>query len=366
MYLGAFEWRIEFPEVLDDEGNFIGFDCIIGNPPYVEYNPKKFNYLILHIEKTINLYPLVVNRCRYLLNDSSSFGMIILLSFTSTERMHTYLLNFVKNYNSVYFSHYEGTSNPGVLFNGVKAQLCIAIGRKKGTGSLYTTHYNRFYANERNFLFKQIKYVEVNKELGIIPKTSDEILYKIENKLKNEVRSLVKIEGSNMLYYRNMGNFFWKLAFDEEPLYKKNGVICHSSTVSSLSYFSENLRDYYICFYNSSLFFMVWNTYSDCYHLSIKISEYKPVKNYSNFNWGKLSVKLLNSYKKNGYIQTENKKDGTIKEYYRYFPQYSKSEIDKIDIALAKYYDFTEEELDFIVNYDIKYRMGNEVNNEEE
>lgn len=36
MYLGAFEWRIEFPEVLDDEGNFIGFDCIIGNPPFIQ------------------------------------------------------------------------------------------------------------------------------------------------------------------------------------------------------------------------------------------------------------------------------------------------------------------------------------------
>ena len=36
IYLGAFEWRLEFPEVLDDEGNFIGFDCIIGNPPYIQ------------------------------------------------------------------------------------------------------------------------------------------------------------------------------------------------------------------------------------------------------------------------------------------------------------------------------------------
>ena len=36
MYLGAFEWRLEFPEVLDDEGNFVGFDCVIGNPPYIQ------------------------------------------------------------------------------------------------------------------------------------------------------------------------------------------------------------------------------------------------------------------------------------------------------------------------------------------
>ncbi|UOS70318.1 class I SAM-dependent DNA methyltransferase [Helicobacter pylori] len=31
----TFEWRFEFPEVLDDEGDFLGFDCIIGNPPYI-------------------------------------------------------------------------------------------------------------------------------------------------------------------------------------------------------------------------------------------------------------------------------------------------------------------------------------------
>lgn len=31
------EWRFEFPEVLDDEGDFLGFDCIIGNPPYIDY-----------------------------------------------------------------------------------------------------------------------------------------------------------------------------------------------------------------------------------------------------------------------------------------------------------------------------------------
>ena len=36
IYLGAFEWRIEFPEVLDADGNFIGFDCVIGNPPYIQ------------------------------------------------------------------------------------------------------------------------------------------------------------------------------------------------------------------------------------------------------------------------------------------------------------------------------------------
>ncbi len=40
-YANAFEWRFEFPEVLDDEGDFLGFDCIIGNPPYIRQEQIK-------------------------------------------------------------------------------------------------------------------------------------------------------------------------------------------------------------------------------------------------------------------------------------------------------------------------------------
>jgi len=36
IYENAFEWRFEFPEVLNDDGDFIGFDVVLGNPPYVQ------------------------------------------------------------------------------------------------------------------------------------------------------------------------------------------------------------------------------------------------------------------------------------------------------------------------------------------
>ena len=42
-------------------------------------------------------------------------------------------------------------------------------------------------------------------------------------------------------------------------------------------------------------------------------------------------------------------------------PRLAKPTIDKIDKVLAKHYGFTDEELDFIINYDIKYRMGREL-----
>lgn len=44
----------------------------------------------------------------------------------------------------------------------------------------------------------------------------------------------------------------------------------------------------------------------------------------------------------------------------------SKPVIDKIDEVLAKYYGFSDEELNFIINYDIKYRMGADGGDEEQ
>ncbi|MCC5945643.1 MAG: Eco57I restriction-modification methylase domain-containing protein, partial [Bernardetiaceae bacterium] len=42
IYRNAFEWRFEFPEVLNEEGDFTGFDAIVGNPPYIkEYEGKQ-------------------------------------------------------------------------------------------------------------------------------------------------------------------------------------------------------------------------------------------------------------------------------------------------------------------------------------
>ena len=48
IYENAFEWRFEFPEVLNDEGAFVGFDVVIGNPPYVvlsSYSDSEFEFL---------------------------------------------------------------------------------------------------------------------------------------------------------------------------------------------------------------------------------------------------------------------------------------------------------------------------------
>ncbi len=53
-YKEAFEFRFEFPEVLDDEGDFLGFDLVIGNPPYIRQ--ENIKHLKPHLQKNFSIY----------------------------------------------------------------------------------------------------------------------------------------------------------------------------------------------------------------------------------------------------------------------------------------------------------------------
>src|SRR5690606_25174669 len=44
IFENAFEWRFEFPEILNDEGDFVGFDMVIGNPPYIRIQELQANF----------------------------------------------------------------------------------------------------------------------------------------------------------------------------------------------------------------------------------------------------------------------------------------------------------------------------------
>jgi hypothetical protein len=61
----------------------------------------------------------------------------------------------------------------------------------------------------------------------------------------------------------------------------------------------------------------------------------------------------------------EQKQTGTT-ETQSFKIEKSKPIIDEIDMALASHYGFTPEELDFIINYDIKYRLGRDTETEED
>jgi hypothetical protein len=71
-----------------------------------------------------------------------------------------------------------------------------------------------------------------------------------------------------------------------------------------------------------------------------------------------LSNSLEMDLQNNSWFQTRVQKQTGEVKIQSFSPSLSKPIIDEIDTVLAQHYGFTEEELDFIINYDIKYRMS--------
>ncbi|MGM0579756.1 MAG: DUF7149 domain-containing protein [Bacteroidota bacterium] len=91
IYENAFEWRFEFPEVLDDEGNFIGFDVVIGNPPYVPGKdlPNEYKHVLKEkYELTsgkFDLYISILERSLKISRSNSQMSFIIPNTFLANE-----------------------------------------------------------------------------------------------------------------------------------------------------------------------------------------------------------------------------------------------------------------------------------------
>jgi len=91
-----------------------------------------------------------------------------------------------------------------------------------------------------------------------------------------------------------------------------------------------------------------------------------PLKIFIGQQYKELGEILMNSYEQHKIENTQFiKSKQQISIFESFNPSMSKPIIDEIDKVLSKHYGFTDEELDFIINYDIKYRMGDEVNSEE-
>ncbi len=89
IFKNAFEWRFEFPEVLNDNGDFVGFDIIIGNPPYVNFanlmkiEREYYNKFELYKNKT-DLYAFFVGLSEKIKNEKGLICLIIPHTWIST------------------------------------------------------------------------------------------------------------------------------------------------------------------------------------------------------------------------------------------------------------------------------------------
>jgi len=366
--LQPFHWCLEFDKVMQNGG----FDVVIGNPPYVEYSDLNYP-LLLDTYKTNtcgNLYAYCIERSLALLNSHGRWSMIVPLSGFATRRMQSLQQLVMERSSSLHLSFLSGDANPSRLFEGVKFRLCIGLA-KAGSDrfALYSTKYIRWYAGERNTLFSSLQYCRSDKAIikGSLPKIGQDIELAILKKMGRQP-PLHKFAGSGdkPLYYHNCP-VNWMRATTFIPAFRSDREgIKISSQIRRLNFQDERLRDAATCIINSTLFFWYWLIYSDCYHLTAReIGSFPIHLDQLAYQWGdqlsSLCASLMLDYKHNSRQRTYvYRTTGTV-VYDEFYPKLSKPIIDEIDCLLAQHYAFTGEELDFIINYEIKYRMGQHV-----
>ena len=361
-----FHWFVDYYGVMKNGG----FDVIIGNPPYVEYQKVKGAYAIHNYttETCGNLYAYFVERSTEILVRRGRFGMIIQLPIVCTDRMKPLQRMCISASNSIWFANFD--DRPGRLFDGLQhIRATIVVSQKNPNEStvIKATTYNRWYTEARSALFDRLEFCDISDSLvpGAIPKIGHEIVKQIKRRIApfppagNEFRSI----GSHLVYFHNAPHY-WVRAMDYAPYFwnERDGEQL-STHIKILNLTGRLDAAALTAALNSSLFYWWFIAHSDCRDLNMREIERFPLglgemNTTLKEQLATLKNELMADYKRNArrkrcYYRTT----GEV-AYDEFFPGKSKSIMDKIDRVLARHFGFTEEELDFIINYDIKYRMG--------
>jgi hypothetical protein len=363
-----FHWFVEFYGII----NSGGFDVIIGNPPYVEYSSVKKDYQIkgYETEKCGNLYVLTIERCLNILKPNCYMGMIVQLPIICTDRMKLIQQQLLEKTKTIYLANFD--DRPGKLFDGlehIRANIFILSKAISPTKSykIFSTHYNRWYSEQRSILFETQKYQNISDYLfpGAFPKVNQnhgKLIIDNLKKLKPLSKYLVK--DSNYIVYFHNAPQYWIRAMNFAPYFwnKKDGEKI-SSHLKSITFKTELDALSIVAFLNSSLFYWWFIILSNCRDLTAREIHNFPVgldkmSEFVKKRLCQLAKQLMKDLQANSVRKECNYKTTGQVIYDEYYPKKSKPIIDEIDKLLGKHYDFTDEELDFIINYDIKYRMG--------
>ena len=362
-----FHWFAEFYEIVHEKG---GFDVIIGNPPYVEYSKVKSEYTIkgYQTESCNNLYAFMVERSMKLRNDYGGFGFIVPISFVCTQRMQPAQETISSYSDNLWLSNYA--ERPSKLFVGAEVLLTIVLTRagKNTNKNYFSTNFIKWSSDERAFLFDRIAYCQSDEKprayiiskLGFLEESS--ILKKLiegKGKLVNHFQNTSKAS----IYYRIGGGRYWKIFTNFQPHFVLNGKKTVSSRENYLYLDTELLRDAIISILSSSLFYWYFIVTTNCRDLNPSdLNEFQiNIDRFSKSEisqLAKLCSQLMEDYTKKSQLKEKTSSLTGHIVYQEFYPRLSKPIIDEIDCVLAKHYGFTDEELDFIINYDIKYRMG--------
>lgn len=155
LYENAFEWRFEFPQLLDDDGNFVGFDIVIGNPPYLriqgirDTNPAFAEELVKKYKSatgSFDLYAAFAERGLQIINRGGVVNYIMPVKWTNAA---------------------FGKGLRGVVAENSSACKIINFGAYQVFNASTYTGLQWFKPDSREMLYYELdRNLETNQELG--------------------------------------------------------------------------------------------------------------------------------------------------------------------------------------------------------
>ncbi len=371
-----FHWFIEFYAIISSGG----FCVVIGNPPYVECHKNTKGTIALVDEykthDTANLYPFIVERSTHLVRPRGSLGVILPLSAFCTQRMEPLVSLIVELPGDKWISHFGW--RPATLFSGVNIPLSIILCLPHSGSRLYTTTFQKWYQEARDYLFSLIQYADTEgfvQNKYVIPKignsTEQSILRKAFSQGKTVAAYLAGGKQGATLYYRNTGGLYWRIITDFQPLFELDHTRMASSTESTLILRDTKALSAITAVLNTNFFWLYYVVYSSFHHVNpidiltvpIDLESVSPdlLKKLCD-----CERRLMDDLKAKSQIRLRCHKGGNESSAQTFFPSRSKPLVDATDIVVAMHYGFSPHELDYILNYDIKYRTVGTADEEED
>jgi hypothetical protein len=361
-----FHWFIQFYGIL----NGGGFDVIIGNPPYVEYKEVKKDYLITGYvtEECGNLYAFTWERSIALANRAGRVGLIIPVASVCTDGYAALRRIWLSN-GSVVASNFN--DRPGKLFDGlehIRLAIVLFAKKKEGVRTIHTTTYNKWITEARDHLFQTLSFTDTTALVrgGSMPKVGSNVEAAVLAKISSSSKTLqyfALTRGRNRILYTRKLSWFVQILDFVPGITDGHGRKREPSELKEVVVATEQQRNAFLCALNSTLFYWLLTVWSDCRNLNKREVLGVPF-NFDEANstmrskLDKLAGLLMEDFKKNSRILEMNYAEWGIMKIQCIYPKHSKPILDEIDTVLAGHYGFTAEELDFILNYDIKYRLG--------
>ena len=370
-----FHWWVEFYGIMKRGG----FDVIIGNPPWKEYSSVRRTYAIRNYvtEGCGNLYGLCTERALSLRSSPGWMSYIVQLPLASSSRMVSVRNLLKQKSSSLHVITFD--DRPGKLFEGLqncRSVICVSQSSRSGNVlTIATTRYQRWLTEIRETIFPLVEYAQIYHEplfSDQFPKYANAVeellFFKIKQWDEQFIGGLLSRRETNQYIFYQEATRYWVKATIGLPYYAKNGVVGVPAHGRFLYFEDAQMAQVVCAILNSSLFYAYFVAFGDCFHLSDTLVSRFPLTSdmLKDAALAQLNQQLMAHMTAHAERKTIRTSDGHEIMYDNFYGAKSKPIIDGIDRVLAKHYDFTDEELDFIINYDIKYRMGRDSAGEEE